>query len=229
MSYLVSTTTMKKLSTQAGAYDLVCTPDWLYYRVQLSGVRLRLYAYFKHDLLHQREVSEQEFNQAKYRGPAGPYQDGEEVIYRPNGNSLRCFFQESVVREFTAAGDLVRVLPETIESFTGIYSIALDGQGHLWTAEPAYHRIAQYDGTTSQLLYAQGGDWEPGELNHPEDLAIYDQESAFLSDMGHQRLMLLNTRTKGVSTYRTFAQPVWQYRRFKQQELVRLHDGIYVL
>lgn len=29
--------------------------------------------------------------------------------------------------------------------------------------------------------------------------------------------------------YRTSEQPVWQYRRFKQQEMVRLNDGIYVL
>ena len=47
--------------------------------------------------------------------------------------------------------------------------------------------------------------------------------------MGRQRVVCLHTRTHQFSTYRTFEQPVWQYRRFQQRELVRLDDGVYLL
>ncbi|NVO86816.1 NHL repeat-containing protein [Hymenobacter terrestris] len=221
---------MTKLPTEAGAFDLVCTPDWLYYRVQRTRLRHVPYAYFKTDTVHNVAVTEQEFNEAKYRGAAGPYQDGEEVVYLPGGNTLRCFYQESVVRLFTPDGTLRRALPDAIAPVCSFYSIALDVQGHLWTADPCYHQVAQYDVTTGRQFFALGGNeaWEPGEFDHPEDIAVYE-EHAFISDMGHQRVVLMNTRTKRFGTYRTFEQPVWQYRRFQKHELVRLNDGIYLL
>lgn len=221
---------MTKLPTEAGAFDLVCTPDWLYYRVQLTRLRHVPYAYFKNDTVRNVAITEQEFNRAKYRGAAGPYEDGEEVVYLPDGNTLRCFYQDSVVRLFGPDGTLLRALPDSISAVCSLYSIALDTDGHLWTADPCYHQVAQYDVATGRQLFALGGswDWEPGEFDHPEDIGIYD-EYAFISDMGHTRVVRLNTRTKQGSTYRTFEQRVWQYRRFQQHELVRLDDGIYVL
>ena len=219
---------MRKLATEPGAFDLVCTQGWLYYRIHLTRLRTKPYAYFKNDLVHNHEITEQEFNHAKYHGGAGPYEDGEEVVYLPDGNTLRCFYQSSVVRLFSPDGTLLRSLPDTIEAFCGLYSIALDADGHLWTADPCYHQVAQYEVATGRQLFSLGGSWDPGEFDHPEDIGIYE-EHAFISDMGHYRLVLLNTRTKRFSTYRTFEQPVWQYRRFQQHELVRLDDGIYIL
>jgi hypothetical protein len=218
---------MTKLPTETGAFDLVCTPDWLYYRVQMTRLRHVPYAYFKADQVQNVAVSEDEFNQVKYRGPSAPAEVGEEVVYLPTGNTLRCFYQESVIREFTPTGDLVRAMPST-EAMTSIYSIAVDRDGHLWTAEPSFHRVAQYHATTGQRLFALGGDWDPGEFNHPEDVTIYG-EHAFISDMGNQRVVRLNTRTHQFGTYRLFEQRVWQYRRFQQRELVRLDNGIYLL
>lgn len=221
---------MTKLPTEAGAFDLVCTPDWLYYRVPRTRLRHVPSAYFKNDTVQNVAVTEQEFNRAKYRGAAGPYEDGEEVVYLPEGNTLRCFYQDSVVRLFGADGTLLRALPYAIAPVCSLYSIALDAEGHLWTADPCYHQVAQYEVATGRQLLALSGseEWEPGEFNHPEDIGIYG-EHAFIRDMGHQRVVVLNTRTKRFGTYRTFDQPVWQYRRFQQHEVVRLDDGIYVL
>ena len=105
---------MTKLPTEAGAFDLVCTPDWLYYRVQRMRLHHVPYAYYKTHTVHRLDITEQEFNRAKYRGAAGPYEDGEEVVYLPDGNTLRCFYQESVVRLFGPDGTLTRVLPDSI-------------------------------------------------------------------------------------------------------------------
>ena len=218
---------MTKLPTEAGAFDLVCTPDWLYYRVQRTRLHHVPYAYYKTHTVHSLEITEQEFNRVKYRGAAGPYEDGEEVVYLPDGNTLRCFYQESVVRLFGPDGTLIRVLPDSISAVCGLYSIALDADGHLWTADPCYHHVGQYEVATGRPLFALGGGWDPTEFDHPEDIGIYG-EHAFISDMGNRRVVCLNTRTKAWETYRTFEQPVWQYRRFQRHELVRLDDGIYV-
>ena len=218
---------MTKLPTETGAFDLVCTPDWLYYRVHLTCLRHVPYAYFKSDTAQNVAITEQEFNEAKYRGAGQPYEAGEEVIYLPNGNTMRCFYQESVVRLFGPDGTLLRVLPDSITAVCSLYSIALDADGHLWTADPCYHHVGQYEVATGRQLFTLGGGWDPTEFDHPEDIGIYG-EHAFISDMGNRRVVRLNTRTKEWETYRTFEQPVWQYRRFQQHELVRLDDGIYV-
>ena len=197
---------MTKLPAEAGAFDLVCAPDGLYYRIQLNQVRTKPYAYFKCDLFLHDEVTEQAFNRAKYRGEAGPYENGEEVVHLPDATTRRCFYHSSVVRLFDADGTLLRALPDTIEAFCGIYSLALDADGHLWAADPYYHHGAQYEVATGRQLFSRGGSWDPGEFDHSEDFGIYG-EHAFISDMGNQRLVRLNTRTKRYDTYRAFEQP----------------------
>ncbi len=219
---------MVKIEAETGAYDLVFTDDWMYYRISLTRLKDKPYGYFKNDLTQNIEVTEQEFNLAKYRAPITPRENGEEVIFMPDGNTLRCYFQDSIVRIFSPTGALLRELPSSIEAVTGIYSIALDADGHLWTALPSYHQVAQYEITSGTRLYELGGSWDPGEFNHPEDISIYDGY-AFISDMGNYRIVLLDTNKKSFGTYRTFEQPVWQYRRFKDKEIVRLSDGIYTL
>ena len=71
---------------------------------------------------------------------------------------------------------------------------------------PCYHHGAQYEVATGRQLFARGGSWDPGEFDHSEDFGIYG-EHAFITDMGHQRLVRLNTRTKRYDTYRAFEQP----------------------
>lgn len=218
---------MTKLSTEEGAFDLVCTDDWLYYRIHCTRHLSQPYAYFKHDLVQNLEVTSQEFNRIKYRGAMPPFQDGEEVVFLPDGQSLRSYLG-AVPHLFSARGEWVRALPDSVVAGDSIYSIALDGRGYLWTAEPTFHYVGQYDLTTGNRLFSLGGSFDAGEINHPEDISIYDND-AFISDMGNERLVLLDTCTKRFNTYRTFTQPVWQYRRFKQQELVHLQDGFYLL
>lgn len=218
---------MTKLNTEPGAYDLFCRADWFYYLVNSERRKSREYGYFKNDLTHNIAITEQEFNIARYGADIRPFEPGEEVVLLPDGSSVRCFYQSSVVQLFDRQGAPLRILPGVTVG-CAIYSIALDADGHLWTAEPSFHFVGQYDLATEQPLWQLGGDWDPTEFDHPEDVAAYG-EHLFISDMGNQRLVLLNTRTKSFGTYRTFEQPVWQYRRFQNHELVRLSDGIYLL
>lgn len=219
---------MTKLKPEANGYDLFCRAAWFYYRVNISRDGGRNYGPFKNDLTDNLAITAQEFNTAKYGPGIAPFEDGEEVVPLPDGSTLRCFFQDSTVRVFNPEGALMHALPDAVSAGCTIYGIALDADGCLWTAEPSFHYVGQYDLATGQLLFALGGSWDPTELNHPEDIAIYG-EHAFISDRGNQRLVLLNTRTKRFGTYRTFEQPTWQYRQLNGHELVRLRDGIYLL
>lgn len=217
---------MKKLHTEVGGHDVQCTKDTIYYSV-LTQKREAPYRFFRNDLTINTEVSATEFNRAKYRTDALPYEEGEEVVFARNGDTLRCFFQGSKIRRFSPVGKLIQEVP-ILPAATSVYSIALDDSGCVWTADSPFHHIGQYDLKTGNKLFELGGSWEPGELNHPEDISIYNGQ-AFISDMGNQRLVLLDTSTKSFSTYCTFEQPVWQYRRFQNYEVVRLGDGIYIL
>lgn len=219
---------MRKLAAHDRAYDLVVAEEHLFYRVSRTNYPGQDDTFVQHDLTRGWEVSEQDYNQAKYRGPLLPYQAGEEVAFLPNGDSLRCAFQDSIVRRFSPMGQLLRELPTSIESVMSIYSIALDAEACLWTAVPSFHQVAQYEVDSAQKLYEVGGSWDPTELNHPEEVICYEND-LFISDMGNKRLVLLDTQTKALSTYRTFTQSMWQYRRLRGQEVVRLQDGLYVL
>jgi len=219
---------MRKLAIDRRAYGLVVADELLFYRVYRTSFPGPDDAYFHFDFTRPRQITVQQYNQAKYHAPLMPYQDNEAVAFLPTGATLRCSPQDSVVRCFSAAGQLLRELPPSIEAAMEITSITVDAAHHLWTAVPGFHQVAQYELASAQKLYEVGGSWEPGELNHPESAICYEQ-TVFISDMGHQRLVQLNTRTKALQTYRTFTQAVWEYRRVGEQEVVRLQDGLYVL
>ena len=221
---------MTQLAAEPDAYDLVSTSEGLFYRTLRSGPAGSVAAYFHHNLVEQVEISAAAYHAAKYRGPGGPYQDGESVAFLPSGHSLRCHFHDNVVREFTADGAVVRVLPASVNPGMGLYALTVDGDAHLWVADPAMHRVACY-AVDGRSLGAVGGseDLEPGEFDHPEDVVVYDSAYLFVSDMGHHRVAVVDTRTRACGTYRTFDQPMWEYRRCLGREVVRLHDGLYLL
>lgn len=221
---------MTKLATESGAYDVVSTSEGLFYRTLRPGPAGSVAAYFHHNLVEQASISAAAYNAAKYRGFVGPYQDGEAVAFLPSGHSLRCHFHENVVREFTTAGAIVRVLPASVDPGMGLYALAIDGDEHLWVADPAMHRVACY-AQDGRPLGAVGGSEElvPGEFDHPEDVVVYDDAYLFVSDMGHRRVAVVDTRTLACGTYRTFDQSVWEYRRCLGREVVRLNDGLYLL
>ena len=221
---------MTKLIAEPDAYDLVSTSEGLFYRTLRPGPASSVAAYYHHDLIKQANIAAEAYHVAKYRGPGGPYQDGEAVAFLPSGHSLRCHFHENVVREFTAAGSIVRTLPASVDSGMGLYALSVDGNEHLWVADPAMHRVACYT-ADGQPLGVVGGseELEPGEFDHPEDVVVYDSAYLFVSDMGHRRVAVVDTHTLACGTYRTFDQPVWEYRRCLGREVVRLGDGLYLL
>lgn len=221
---------MTQLAAEPDAYDLVSTSEGLFYQTRRPGPAGSATAYFHHNLVEQVEISAAAYNAAKYRGPGGPYQDGESVAFLPAGNSLRCHFHEDVVREFSPDGSVIRALPASVDPGMGLYALTVDGQGHLWVAAPAVHRVACYTLDGRAVGHVGGSDeMVPGEFDQPEDVVVYDEAYLFVSDMGHQRVAVVDTRTMACGTYRTFDQPVWEYRRCLNREVVRLHDGLYLL
>ena len=230
MCFSCAPTVLTKLAAEPDAYDLVSISEGLFYRTLRPGPAGSVAAYFHHTLVKQVEVSAAVYNAAKYRGLGGPYQDGESVAFLPSGNTLRCHYHDNVVREFRPVGSVVRALPASVDPGMGFYALTVDGDGHLWVADPAMHRVACYavDGRTLGNV-GSSEELEPNEFDHPEDVVVYDDSYLFVSDLGHQRVAVVDTRTRTCGTYRTFDQPVWEYRRCLSREVVRLNEGLYLL
>ena len=212
---------MKKLDIDIKAHDLIPSKDWLYYRIGLKR-------FFKTDLIKSLEVKEAEYNEIKYGSSVLPSHDGESVVILDNGNTLRCDYQLTLVREFDHNGKLIRELPSEMTMMT-IYSIAVDLDGFIWTAEPTVNRLAQFDFNTGEMIYKIGGEFNNNdEFECPEDIISIDKY-LYVSDMGKRRIAKLDTVTKKIETYKQFDSPTWEYRIFKESEIVRLENGIYRL
>lgn len=123
------------------------------------GPAAKVPACFRPNLVVQVDIAAA-YPTAKYRGPVGPYRDGESGAFLPSGHRLRCHFHDHVVRGFSPDGSLVRALPASVDQGMGRCALAFDGDEHLWVAAPTRHRVAGC---------AVPG-WPPGAVSSREEL-----------------------------------------------------------
>lgn len=212
---------MKKLPVNEALWDLNLSDGTPCYRVDWNS-------YYQFDGFKEQKVSQSKFNDAKYGRNINPFQGGESLAKLSNGNTIHCFYQDSKIREFTPGGSIVKTFSKKL-SMIVIYDLEVDINDNIWFVEPTVHRVVQVEYSIGKIMFEFGGTWEEdGELNHPEDIVIYG-EHAFISDMGNQRIVVLDTNTKSIGTFRQFDQPTWQYKRNGETELVSLQDGLYQL
>jgi len=216
---------MEKVDIPAEAFNLVSSQEWLYFK---TGSHF----YFKTNFEDTLEVKRVEYIKAKYGVDTFFDDNGVSGAILTNGNTLRCFYQSSIVEEYAKDGTLIRELPSHISLMT-IDALAVDQAHNLWIAESSIHRIAQFDLQTGALKFqiVETLDDESGgqnEFNYPEDIVIYGND-LYISDMGNKRIARLHIESKAVETYRTFESSIWEYRRHQGEEIVRLEDGIYKL
>jgi hypothetical protein len=212
---------MRKLPINKDLWDLEIFEDNLFYKVGQNS-------FYSFNWLEEHEITEQEYIRVKYLRDFKLKDSDDSIGHLTNGNTIRCFYQDSIIREYDQNNEVIRTFSEETAMMT-IYHLDTDERDNIWFVEPTVHRVAQLDYSTGKLLFELGGTWEEdGELNHPEDIKIYG-DHAFVSDMGNQRIVTVNLRTKELLTYRQFDKPTWQYRRTINKEIVRLQDGLYEL
>lgn len=113
--------------------------------------------------------------------------------------------------------------------FDSIYSFDLDKNGDVWFAIPTANYIGQFSLSRSQEVFHLGEKYVVGKpLTFPEDIKIYD-DFAFISDMENHRIIRLNIETKEWTNYLSFDEPTWEYRQYKDKEIVRIQSGIYLV
>lgn len=212
---------MRKLPTNRDLWDLVIFDNDLFYKV---GHHL----FYWFNWRKEYKITERDYIKAKYLRDFKLKNSDDAIAHLTNGNTIRCFFQDSIIKEYDQDNQVIRTFPQETAMMT-IYHLDSDEHDNIWFVEPTVHRVAQLDFSTGKLLFELGGTWEDnGELDHPEDIKVYG-DLAFVSDMGNKRVVTINLLTKELSTYRQFDQPTWQYRRTKNKEIVRLQDGLYEL
>ena len=212
---------MRKLPVNNDVWDLEIYENNLFYKVGQKS-------FYSYNWVEEYEISERDYIRAKYLRDFKLKNSDDSIGHLTNRNTIRCFYQDSIIREYDQNNEVIRTFPEETAMMT-IYHLDTDERDNIWFVEPTVHRVAQLEYPTGKLLFELGGTWEEnGELNHPEDIKIYG-DHAFIGDMGNKRIATINLRTKQLQTYRQFDKPTWQYRRTNNKEIVRLQDGLYEL
>lgn len=213
-----------------GAFSVFCTDDLVYFIKRKPENHHD--EFYKTDLNELEKIDLEEYAHIKF-GNAwktihSPYT---ECIKLKNGQFITCHFEASIIYLHDQSGKKINEfnIGRFDNGFDTIYSIALDKDNALWIAQPTSHYVGQFSLETNEELFRIGGDFEnPETFDHPEEVRIYD-EFAYICDMGNSRICRINIQNKELEEYLKFEEPTWEYRQFKDKELVHLQSGLYVL
>jgi hypothetical protein len=149
------------------------------------------------------------------------------VALHPAGDIATCNYQESTIRIFNRHGELKSRFNR--QDLGCVYSVAWAGDC-IWCAVPTDMAIYLYSATGSLLRTVGTPFQEDGPLDHPEHVSVQGGR-LYICDMGHQRVASLNAEGDALCTYRSFAEPVWQWYAVPELggEVVCLQSGIYLL
>ncbi len=108
--------------------------------------------------------------------------------------------------------------------FDTVYGFAVY-EDLIWVAYPTRNTIKCYNLKTYKELYSIG-DIGGTLFNLPESIYFYD-ELLYVCDMGNQRICTIDPKSKVIGSYKVFREPVWEYIRSNNYEIVRLKSGIF--
>jgi hypothetical protein len=213
-----------------GAFSVFCTDDLVYFIRR--NPENHHDEFYKTDLHELEKIDLDEYAQTKFGNAWKTIHSAyAECIKLKNGQLITCHFEASIIYLHDQSGKKINELNigRFDNGFDTIYSIALDKDNALWIAQPTLHYIGRFSLETEKELFSIGGDFEnPETFDHPEEVRIYD-DYAYICDMGNRRISRINIYNKELEEYLKFDEPVWEYRQFKEKELVRLQSGLYEL
>jgi hypothetical protein len=188
--------------------------------------------YFSFNGLEILQIQTDEFLSSKFGAEylkILPYLEegyNEKVLLLEWGVILTCGYRDFYFQWFSRDWALIKK-KENIW-FNSIYAIAIDKDNRIFYTIPtaSYVWIFSLEEDKEILPYS---DYKfLGIFDYPEDIKIYWNE-AYISNMGNNKLMTMNIVNLEVTEYLSFFEPVWEYIRLNELEIVRLDSWIYVL
>jgi len=171
-------------------------------------------------------ISKQEYFYHKY----GPYYVEIMNYFQDNitdscrsldGSVYVSYYQQSDIHKFDSNGNLEFIHQDIFDT---VYGFAVS-EDLIWVVYPTRNTIKCYNLKTYKELYSIG-DIEGTLFNLPESIYFYD-ELLYVCDMGNQRICTIDPESKVISSYKEFREPVWEYIRSNNYEIVRLKSGIF--
>lgn len=102
-----------------------------------------------------------------------------------------------------------------------------DGADAFWSVIPDEGAVIQYSVTNGRMIIRIGGG-EKSPFEHPSNVSKYD-DSLYVCDDKNAKIQRVNLSDYRVSIHRQFDEPVYQYLRIGNSEIVCLESGIYIL
>lgn len=141
-----------------------------------------------------------------------------------------CYYQNSVIYKFDDHGDYVQKYEE-MGKIDAIYDIAVVGDS-IWCAYPTSHTVKRFS-LEDEKLEASISDGEIGMYRgslfcYPESITMIE-DKLYVSDMGNQRICIVDLRTLNTEVYLSLDRPVFRYERIGVQEFILTNQDIYLV
>lgn len=126
-------------------------------------------------------------------------------------------------------GSLIERKINFFEGYTP-YEIAWnEAENEIWAATGSGQVVLSKKLSSEKVDIQIGTPYDDlSELNYPESGFIFN-EDIFIAEMGNQRILKMNLKSKERTVYRTFSEHVWDFQKSAFTEIVSLDSGIYAL
>lgn len=150
--------------------------------------------------------------------------ENENVVAMENWNIITCWFRNFYFQWFSWDWEFLKKREDIW--FNSIYGFDIDQHGNIWYVIPTHDYVWVFSVEKNIELFPLGNYKFSWCFSMPESIVIYD-DYAYISDMWNKRIIRINTLTFEIKEYLNFDEPVWEYIRCSNLEIVRLESGIY--
>lgn len=212
-------------------WDIISEDNFFYFHrtLDISGKES---SYHKSDLTNIWDISESEYNEMKFGKHFAKFLPlvgtNKDYAVKLKDGSVICTGYVDYYFFFIDSKGTIIDKREDI-GFDNIYSFDVDKNGNIWYTIPTANYIGQFSLLKSIDIFHLGEKYiDENPLTLPEDIKIYG-DFAYISDMHNHRIIRLNIETKEWIEYLKFDELTWEYRQFKDKEIVRLESGIHLI
>ncbi len=152
----------------------------------------------------------------------------DESFVRADNQIYSAFFQESSLHIYDLKGQSLFQYKNQFEGYTP-YSIAYDSQRELiWCATGAGQVVLAYGLGAAEPSHVIGTPYDDeSDVSFPEDVCYFD-DGLYISEMGNKGVSLFDIHQNKLTTYLSFEEPVWAFRKNEFGEVVLLDSGLFI-
>lgn len=142
-----------------------------------------------------------------------------------NGNTA-VLFHDGDIGWFSKDGKLLKT-GQFLYKDSPCRCILPDGNDAFWSVIPDEGAILKYSVPNDRMIIRIGGG-EKTPFKHPSHISKYN-DNLFICDDKSRKIHRVNLSDYRISDYRRFDEPIYQYIRIGNSEIVCLESGIYLL